>query len=124
MGAMDVFVFPSIHEGLPLACTEAQAAGLSLVISDTMTHELDVIPESITRLSLSDSPARWAEECLKAAATPRPDPAAALSRMQSSDFDISSCLSQLEVVYRTSVGSGGEIRTGEAALRVPQNTNS
>jgi glycosyltransferase involved in cell wall biosynthesis len=124
MGAMDVFVFPSIHEGLPLACTEAQAAGLPLVISDTMTHELDVITESIRRLSLSDSPARWAEECLEAATAPRPDPAAALSRMQSSDFEISSCLSQLEVVYRTSAGGGGEVRIGDSAIPVPQNANS
>jgi glycosyltransferase involved in cell wall biosynthesis len=35
--AMDVFVFPSIHEGLPLAVVEAQAAGLPCVVSTEVT---------------------------------------------------------------------------------------
>lgn len=40
--AFDVFVFPSIHEGLPVTLIEAQGAGLPCIISDTITREVDL----------------------------------------------------------------------------------
>ena len=40
--AMDVFLFPSLWEGLPLTVVEAQAAGLPCFVSDTVTKEVDL----------------------------------------------------------------------------------
>lgn len=42
LSAMDVFVFPSFYEGLPVTCIEAQVSGLPLVISDLITKEVDI----------------------------------------------------------------------------------
>lgn len=42
MQAMDVFVFPSAWEGLPVTVVEAQAAGLPCLISDTITPDVDL----------------------------------------------------------------------------------
>lgn len=60
LGAMDVFVFPSHHEGLPLALIEAQAAGLSAVISGAISHEIVLVPELVKALSLNEGEIVWA----------------------------------------------------------------
>lgn len=41
LSAMDVFVFPSLYEGMPNTVIEAQATGLPCLISDTITREAD-----------------------------------------------------------------------------------
>ncbi|MBM6776526.1 glycosyltransferase [Collinsella tanakaei] len=51
--AMDVFVLPSIYEGVPGTGIEAQAAGLPFVFADTVTDEAKIL-ESSKRLSLDD----------------------------------------------------------------------
>ena len=40
--AMDVFILPSLFEGLPVVGIEAQAAGLKCIMSDTITDEVKI----------------------------------------------------------------------------------
>ena len=42
LSAFDVFLFPSLYEGLPVTLIEAQANGLPIVCSDVITKETDV----------------------------------------------------------------------------------
>lgn len=42
LSAMDVFVFPSMYEGMPNTVIEAQATGLACVISDSITKEANI----------------------------------------------------------------------------------
>ena len=42
LSAMDVFVFPSLYEGMPNTVIEAQATALPCVIADTITREADI----------------------------------------------------------------------------------
>ena len=60
----DVFLFPSIYEGLPGALVEAQAAGLPCVISDTIAREVHITP-NLKILSLSAKATDWADSILK-----------------------------------------------------------
>ena len=39
---MDVFVFPSLWEGVPVSVVEAQAAGLKCYVSDTITEDVQL----------------------------------------------------------------------------------
>lgn len=60
MKAMDVFVFPSLYEGLGIAVVEAQAAGLTCIISDNIPKFAIVTNQTIC-LSLNDSLDKWSE---------------------------------------------------------------
>ena len=61
--AMDVFVFPSLYEGLPVTLVEAQAAGVSCLISDRVPLECK-ITDLIHVACLEDGPQVWAERVL------------------------------------------------------------
>ncbi len=72
LSAMDVFVFPSLYEGMPNTVIEAQATGLPCVIADTITREAD-ITGLVQYLPLELDAALWAQEALTAAAQDRRD---------------------------------------------------
>lgn len=62
--AMDVFVFPSLNEGIPVVMLEAQAAGLKCFMSDSVPSQC-VITENVQCLPLSQPPEYWAKEILR-----------------------------------------------------------
>ena len=61
--AMDVFVLPSLWEGLPFTLVEAQAAGLPCVISDVISDE-SIVTDLIRKESLKQSAEVWAKKTL------------------------------------------------------------
>lgn len=64
MAAMDVMIFPSLFEGLPLTLIEAQAAGLPILLSDTVTKEVEVTDGLITWLTIQSEPEKWADAAI------------------------------------------------------------
>lgn len=59
--AMDVFVFPSLWEGLGIVAIEAQTTGLPCIVSDMVPDEVDIGSELIDVVSLSDNAEKWAD---------------------------------------------------------------
>jgi glycosyltransferase involved in cell wall biosynthesis len=105
LSAMNVFVFPSFHEGLPLTVLEAQAAGVPILASRATPEEIDAIPNLIERRSLEEGPAAWASavmDKLKNGNIKRGDEALVL---QKSSFALPVCVEKLSRIY---TGRGSE----------------
>ena len=62
--AMDIFVFPSLFEGLPLTLIEAQTNGLPIIASNTIDANVNITHE-IEFISLKSDASKWAMEICK-----------------------------------------------------------
>ena len=94
--AFDLFLFPSLWEGLPLTGVEAQAAGLPVLMSDVITPEVYIVPHLHTK-SLSNSAEEWADEALSLIQSyKRRD---CINEIRSAGFDIQETADWLQNFY-------------------------
>lgn len=96
LSAMDVFLFPSIHEALPITLLEAQMNGLPCVVSENITEELDV-NENIFRISLDEDPIKWVKEIIYAFG----DRLACSEINKFKDFEITTMKLELQKIYNS-----------------------
>jgi glycosyltransferase involved in cell wall biosynthesis len=105
-GLFDVFVFPSLYEGLGMVAIEAQAAGIPVVMSDRVPPEAVAIPEITKVLSLSSSPQEWADEVLRFRAIATSiDRQQCYQQLQASPFNIERNAAHLLNYYKKLVNS-------------------
>ena len=62
--SMDVFLFPSLFEGLGIVAIEAQASGIPSICSNRLPDEVKLTP-LIELVSLEDSAELWAKKVIK-----------------------------------------------------------
>lgn len=98
ISAMDVFLFPSKREGMPLVLIEAQAAGLPCVVSDVIPSDAEVLPTLIQRLSLDAPLEHWVCAVKKAATQPKLNKEG-LEAIAKSAYTVSQSLASLYSVY-------------------------
>lgn len=93
--AMDVFVMPSLYEGLPVVCVEAQANGLPCIVADRISDEV-LLSSSIRLKSLSDGKESWAEEILSVNRLRSPE---AVKELRENGYDIKREAELLQELY-------------------------
>lgn len=95
LSAMDVFVFPSRYEGMPLAMIEAQTNGLPCVISSNIPDDVH-LTELVQALSLDEAQLQWVDTICKAKRT---DPKAFAARMREMGFHTNDMLNKIYLLY-------------------------
>lgn len=117
MMASDAMIFPSLFEGLPVTVVEAQAAGLPVLMSDTVTDEV-ILTDLVQTVSLEKSADFWAQRALEMAqqarqtaeqayATKRqvseaqqaPDRSGYAQKIRSAGYDVEQSSQWLALVY-------------------------
>lgn len=99
MSAMDVFLLPSLYEGLPVVGVEAQAAGLPCLISDRVSRETK-LTERVWFLDIDDTQA-WCEGICKLQVSERNRNWDCTAQSDLDNFDITKQAMRLESLYRS-----------------------
>lgn len=93
--AMDLFLLPSFHEGLPFVAVEAQASGLNCFVSECVTKEIDCIG-AVKFLELDKDGAIWRNEIINQINNKAYDRGQLSYKFQESPFDIQREAKRLE----------------------------
>lgn len=90
LSAFDIFMFPSLNEGLGIALVEAQINGLPSFVSDVVPREVVIAP-NVKFLPINDSNV-WVEEIKKSDFSRNTD-------INMNKFDITQTVKKLENIY-------------------------
>lgn len=95
LNAMDVFAFPSLYEGMPLAIVEAQANGLPCVLSDRVPKDV-FLTDLVQELALESAPENWANALLQAK---RSEPSRYADELNARGFDTRTVMEKIYAIY-------------------------
>jgi hypothetical protein len=97
--AMDLFLFPSLYEGLPVTGIEAQTSGLVCVMSNSITKEVNII-DQIDYLDLKEPNCIWAEHIKKYIKNNESiNRVESYKKISKTDFDIKYAAKKMEQLY-------------------------
>ncbi|PGA19849.1 glycosyltransferase family 1 protein [Priestia aryabhattai] len=99
--SMDVFVFPSLYEGLGLVLLEAQASGLPCVVSEAIQPEADLNIGLVSKLSLADGPDVWADKIIGQVNKKEKDTDVIINAFEKNRYSLNYGISHLINIYKS-----------------------
>lgn len=95
INAMDVFVFPSLYEGLGIVLVEAQSNGLKCFVSDTIPNEV-IILDNVKVISLKCDEYKWANIILEEKNIQRSE---SVYKIKEAGYDVKENAKKLQKMY-------------------------
>ncbi|WP_338487554.1 glycosyltransferase family 1 protein [Ruoffia tabacinasalis] len=93
--SMDIFIMPSLFEGLPVTLIEAQASGLPILASDTITKEVE-ITNLVKFKDIKSDTIEWAKEINNLINMPRTN---RYNEIVEAGYDVAQSSRELENIY-------------------------
>jgi glycosyltransferase involved in cell wall biosynthesis len=105
--AFDVFVLPSLYEGLGMVAIEAQATGLPCIVADTIPKEA-FVTDLIHVLSLKESKNHWVNKILELAESSNKKRINTYEQIKLRGYDIKETSEWLEKFYLINLKKGSK----------------
>ena len=96
----DLFIFPSIYEGLGLVMLEAQACGIPCIVSEAIQSEADLGIGLLNRLELKDSCDEWSNKAFKLVGKKQKDKANIKNSFKNKGYELNQIVSSLLDIYK------------------------
>lgn len=100
MKEFDLFIMPSIYEGLGLVLLEAQVSIVPCLVSEAIQPEADLGVGLVKQLNLSDGILKWAEEAEKIISNKNKSNINIAKAIKDKHYDLNSILDNLLSVYK------------------------
>ena len=105
LSGLDIFILPSLYEGLPVVLAEVQASGLNCLVSNTVTEEIKVT-DNIYYLSLDEDCSNWVNTIKKISKKTNYDRLTNYKKMKGGKYDIKYQADELYKFYYERVIGG------------------
>ena len=92
-------IMPSFHEGFPVVLVESQATGVSSLISNNISPEVDMGLKLVDFANLNDDFSIWEKKLLEILKQKNVSPVQRLEVLSNKGFNINKSVKKLESIY-------------------------
>lgn len=99
MNVLDLFLFPSLYEGLGIVTIEAQAAGTPCLVSRAVPSEADTGMGNLHRIDLTEGADVWAAKAVEMMQYDRPEWSVREQALRAAGYDVRETARRLQEIY-------------------------